>query len=434
MPAAAAPNIVLIMADDLGYGDLGCYGHPTIRTPNIDGLADDGMKFLQFYSASPLCTPSRVALLTGRLPIRTGLNRVLSPIAKRGIRSREITIAEALKSRGYATACVGKWHLGRLPKFLPTRHGFDSYFGIPYSNDMSRRTKPGHPVYRMKIVPPLPLMRDKKIIEREPDQSQLTKRYTSEAVQFITAASQAGKPFFLYLPHTFPHPPLHASEQFAGKSPRGLYGDVVEEIDWSTGQILGTLRELGVEDNTLFIFTSDNGPWLAKKQEGGSAGHFREGKGSTWEGGVRVPFIARWPGRIPAGVVTQAFATLMDLFPTCAKLAGAEIPDDRVYDGEDLSPVLFDNQPGREPLMFYWFREKLRAVRRGPWKLHVVTNSPANGTREKVKHDPPLLYNLSEDPSETHDVAASHPDVVGDLLDLMERHKKAIKAGTATAE
>jgi len=275
----------------------------------------------------------------------------------------------------------------------------------------------------LKVVPPLPLMRDERIIEREPDQRYLTRRYTQEAVRFITDCTQSGKPFFLYLPHTFPHPPLFASEKFAGKSRHGRYGDVVEELDWSTGEILRTLREQGVEKSTLVIFTSDNGPWLAKRQHGGSPGPLREGKGSTWEGGVRVPFIARWPSRIPEGIVTQAFATMMDLFPTFAALVGLEAPDDRVYDGEDLSAVLFERNPGREPLMFYWIRAQLRAVRKGPWKLHVATNEPANGTREATKHNPPLLFNLLEDPSENHNLAASRPDVVSELLSLMEEQR-----------
>ncbi|MCP5112271.1 MAG: sulfatase, partial [bacterium] len=318
--AESPPNFVLIVADDMGYGDLGCYGNASIRTPHIDGLAAEGMRFTEFYAASPLCSPSRAALMTGRLPIRTGVNRVLAPVAKRGLNRREVTIAEVLRPRGYATACIGKWHLGRLPRFLPTRQGFDSYFGLPYSNDMSRKSNPTHPLYKIWLVPipPLPLMRNEKIIEREPDQSQLTRRYTDEATRFIRQSAGAGRPFFLYLPHTSPHPPLHASERFAGKSAQGSYGDVIEELDWSTGEVLRTLDELKLADRTLVIFASDHGPWLAKDQEGGSSGPLREGKGSTWEGGVRVPFIARWPDKIPAGVTTSAFGTTMDLLPTFA--------------------------------------------------------------------------------------------------------------------
>ena len=429
LAAAEPPNIVLVVADDLGYGDIACYGNPEIRTPNVDRMAREGMKFTQFYAASPLCTPSRAALITGRLPIRTGLNRVLAPVAKRGIAKRELTVAEMLRSRGYATACVGKWHLGRLPRHLPTRHGFDSYFGLPYSNDMSRKSNPKHPLYKYKFVPvpPLPLIRDTKIIEREPDQSRLTRRYTEESIRFIRESADAGRPFFLYLPHTFPHPPLHASDRFAGKSKRGPYGDVVEELDWSTGEILRTLSDLDLEANTLVIFTSDNGPWLAKRSEGGSSGPLREGKGSTFEGGLRVPFVARWPGRIPEGVTTSAFGTLMDLLPTFASLAGAELPDDRVYDGKNLSPVLFDGSPGREALHFYWFRHELRAVRHGPWKLHLITSEPSNGTRAPVKHAEPLLFHLEDDPGERRDVAAAHPKIVQALSSLLANHKATIR-------
>lgn len=414
-----------MFADDLGYGDLGCYGHPTIRTPNLDRMADEGMRFTQFYSGASVCTPSRAALLTGRLPIRSGLNQVLFPYSTGGIPASEITIPEVLKKQGYATACVGKWHLGHLPRYLPVHHGFDSFLGIPYSNDMSKATNPGIDY----DAPPTPLIRDDKVIEQEPDQRYLTRRYTEEAVKFIRTSAMARKPFFLYLAHTMPHVPLFASEKFRGASPRGLYGDVVEEIDWSVGEILRTLKEVKADDSTLVVFSSDNGPWLVKKQEGGSAGLLREGKMSTWEGGMREPFIARWPGKVPAGVVTQAFGTLMDLFPTCVKLAGAYMPVDRTYDGDDLAPVLFLNGSDREPLLFFYYGTDLRAVRKGPWKLHIATNEPASGDTAPAYHAPPLLYNLLHDPSEKYDVADSHPEVVKDLLRLLERHKKEMKPG-----
>lgn len=409
---AARPNIVVIFADDLGYGDLGCYGHPIIRTPNLDRMAQEGMRFTQFYSAAPVCTPSRVALMTGRLPGRSGLTRVLNPKSTGGLAASEITIAEALKPLGYATVIVGKWHLGHRPEYLPTRHGFDSYFGIPYSNDMS----------------PMPLVRDDQVIEEKPDQNFLTQRYTEEATKFIRASTKARKPFFAYLPHTFPHVPLHASPKFRGKSPRGLYGDVVEELDWSVGEVLKTLRETGADRNTLVVFSSDNGPWLVKKQDGGSAGLLREGKASTWEGGMREPFLARWPGRIPANVVTPAFGTLMDIFPTAVKISGAKMPADREYDGADLSPVLFENSPGREPLHFYYNAEDLRAARKGPWKLHLATNEPATGGGLS-KHEPPLLYNLTVDPSEKYNVAAENPAVLQELLALAARHRQTMKFG-----
>ena len=349
LAAAQHPNIVIIFADDLGYGDLGVYGHPSIRTPNLDRMAADGIRFTQFYSAASVCSPSRAALLTGRLPIRTGVNQVLVPWSKGGLPQEEITIADALKRTGYATACVGKWHLGHLRHHLPAHHGFDRYFGIPYSNDMSRATA-GHPnfIKRLEEHPGTqgtPLIRGEEIIETEPDQRQLTPRYTAEAIRFLRDSVRTQKPFFLYMPHTFPHTPLFASDRFRGKSARGLYGDVVEELDWSVGEIRRTIAELGVERNTLIVFTSDNGPWLIKKQEGGSAGLLRDGKGSTWEGGMREPFIACWPSRIPAGVVTQAFGTTMDLFPTALKLAGVPLPADRVYDGADLSGCCSKTSP-----------------------------------------------------------------------------------------
>ncbi len=421
-PKAASPNFVVLLADDLGYGDLGCYGHPTIRTPNLDRMAAEGMRFTQFYSAAPVCTPSRVALMTGRLPVRSGLTRVLSPFSKGGLPESEVTLAEALKPLGYATAIVGKWHLGCLPQYMPVRHGFDRYFGLPYSNDMSPVTN-SNPNY--KKAPPTPLIRNDQVIEQEPDQSQLTPRYTAEAIQFLRESVKAGRPFFLYLPYTFPHVPLAASVRFRGKSTRGLYGDAVEELDWSVGEILRTLRELGVERNTLATFSSDNGPWLIKKEDGGSAGLLREGKASTWEGGMREPFIARWPGRIPAGQVTQAFGTLMDLFPTCVGAAGGKMPADRAYDGADLAPVLFNNQAGREPLMFYWNVDDLRAVRNGPWKLHLASNTPATGGGV-TEHNPPLLYNVTVDPSEKYDVAEANPGVVKELLAAIEEHRKTV--------
>lgn len=346
-PAAAPPNIIIIYADDLGWGDLGCYGHPSIRTPQLDRMATEGLRFTDFYSAAEVCTPSRAALLTGRYPVRNGMcsdsRRVLFPNSRGGLPAGEITIARALKTRGYATACVGKWHLGHRPEFLPTRHGFDSYFGIPYSNDMDRDAAVG-PKGREAFLAPKseywkpPVLRNEAEIERGPDQTQLTRRYTEEAQKFIR--ERRGGPFFLYLAHNMPHVPLFASERFKGRSPRGLYGDVVEELDWSVGEILETLRREKLEQNTLVFFSSDNGPWLIFNQHGGSAGLLREGKGSTWEGGMRVPGIAWWPGKIAPGGVHRGIASTMDLFTTSLRLAGADVPADRVIDGLDLRPVL----------------------------------------------------------------------------------------------
>ncbi|MFB0524683.1 MAG: sulfatase [Phycisphaerae bacterium] len=426
------PNIILIFVDDMGYGDLGCYGNPTIATPNLDRMASEGMKFTQFNVASSVCTPSRAALLTGRLPIRSGLTRVFIPQSPGGIPDKEVTIAELLKDVGYATACIGKWHLGSKRKYLPLNHGFDYYFGIPYSNDMSPGTQPDNPLF--KDQPPTPLIRNFTVTnpDKEPDQRYLTKWYTEEAIDFMRA-NAGKKPFFLYLAHTMPHVPIFASPKFRGKSLRGLYGDVVEELDSSCGEILKSLRRLGLEDNTIVGFVSDNGPWLAKKTEGGSEGLFYEGKVSTWEGGHRVPAIFRWPGKIPAGVTNPAFATMMDLFVTFAMLGGAEAPTDRVIDGVDISQVLFKNSLGREALMFYYFGEELWAVRKGPWKIHVKTTRPASvstwGEWPIEEHDPPLLFNVEHDPSEKYNIAEKHPDIVKELLKVMKQHKKNVDAG-----
>jgi len=407
------PNIVFIIADDLGYGDLSCYGHPTIMTPNLDRMAQQGMRFTQFCTA-PVCGPSRAQLLTGRLGIRCGMSRNLFPWSQGGLPDSEITMAQLLKKAGYATMCVGKWHLGHLPRYLPKNRGFDDYFGIPYSNDMSKATNPRAPW--ADRTPPTPLIRGEEVIEQEPDQSTLTRRYTEVAMEFLRKCSRTGRPFFLYLPHTFPHRPLSAGSRFRGSSLAGLYGDAVEELDWSTGEILRVLREQKLDRNTLVIFTSDNGG------ESGSNGPLRDGKVTTWEGGVRDPFIAWWPGTVPAGVVTPAFATEMDMFPTVARLAGLEMPTDRPYDGEDLTPVLLENDPGREPLFFYYSRENLQAVRKGRWKLHVAVNN-RRSTPPPGEGAPPLLFDVQHDVSERRNVARANPGVVKELLELMDRHK-----------
>ena len=430
--AAEQPNFVIIFADDMGYGDLGCFGHPTIRTPHLDAMAGRGMKFTQFYVASSVCTPSRAGLLTGRLPIRSGLSKVLIPSSTGGMPADEITLAEALKEVGYATACVGKWHLGWQKQFLPGSHGFDRYFGIPYSNDMSPAIQPGNPVF--EEAPPHPLIRDFTVTnpDHEPDQRLLTKQYTDESIQFIQ--ENAGKrPFLLYLAHTMPHVPLFASAQFEGRSRRGLYGDTIEEIDWSCGQVFEELRRQSIADNTLVIFTSDNGPWLAKKLDGGSAGPFFEGKVSTWEGGFRVPAIFSWPGRIKAGVTTSAFGTTMDLFTTLIRLGGGNVPTDRPIDGHDLASVLFENGPGREAEMYYYFGREMWAVRKGPWKLHFKTTNPSTvqvwGAWEIEEHNPPLLFHIEHDPGEQHNVADSNPGPLRELTLLARHHVEQVKPG-----
>ncbi len=410
------PNFVILFTDDLGYGDLGCYGHPTIRTPNLDRMAVEGMRFTQFYCAAPVCTPSRAALMTGRLPIRNGMCRtpqgVLTPFSLGGLPADELTIAEALKAKNYATACIGKWHLGCLPQYLPTHHGFDSYFGVPYSNDMGgKRPSKG-----------VPLLRNDEIIEDPADLSTLTPRYTAEAIRFITQNRE--KPFFLYLPYTYPHVPLNASGEFRDRSARGLYGDVVEEVDWSVGQILATLRSSGLAERTLVIFTSDNGPWLVKKLDGGSAGLLREGKGTTWEGGMRVPAIATWPGKIKPAVTLELGSTL-DLLPTLLALAGIPAPTDRVLDGYDISPVLLGTGPSPRHTMFFYNGGEIYAARKDRYKMHLATSLYSE--RGLERHDPPWLFDLLRDPSEQNDVAAEHAEVIADLQKEIAAHQATVK-------
>ena len=400
-PLGKLPNFVVIFTDDQGYNDVGCFGSPNIKTPRLDRMAAEGVRLTDFYVAAPVCTPSRAALLTGCYPQRVSLPMVLFPGSNVCINADEITVAELLKTRGYATACIGKWHLGHLPPFLPTRHGFDYYFGIPYSNDMK----------------PTPLMRNEEVIEEPAVQTTLTERYTEQAIGFITAHKDES--FFVYLPHTMPHVPLHVSDRFKGKSARGLYGDVIETIDWSTGRILDTLKELGLEDNTLVLFTTDNGPWLVKGEHGGSALPLREGKGTTYEGGMRVPCIVRWPGVIPAGSVCSEMVTAMDVLPTCAGLAGIDVPTDRIIDGKDVWPLLSGAPGATTPheAFFYYNGYALEAVRSGDWKL--ILKKP----RMNI---PEALYNLKTDISEKHNVIAQHPDVAERLRLLAHRMREDI--------
>jgi len=417
--ADAPPNIVLIFADDLGYADLGCFGADPSETPNLDRMAREGCRFTSFYVAQAVCSASRAALLTGCYPNRIGIQGALGPNANHGLHEDEWTIAEVLKQRGYATAIYGKWHLGHHPKFLPRQHGFDDYFGLPYSNDMW----PRHPTAKF---PDLPLISGESTVELNPDQSRLTTWYTERAVQFIQ--SHRDRPFFLYVPHAMPHVPLFVSEKHAGKSAGGLYGDVLREIDWSVGQILKALGDCQLEDNTLVIFTSDNGPWLSYGHHAGSAKPLREGKGTAWEGGARVPCVMRWPGRIPAGTECRGMAATIDVLPTLAALTGSPLPPTRI-DGLNIQSLLTD-PAARSPRDVYWFYygAGLNAVRRGPWKLHfphpyVHVDVPGRDGMPGKLSQPRTgleLYNLDTDLGETTDVAADHPDVVRDLTAVAE--------------
>ncbi|MCF8225498.1 MAG: sulfatase [Bacteroidales bacterium] len=401
-------NFVIIYCDDLGYGDLGCFGATDIKTPNIDRMAKEGMKFTEFYSASPVCSPSRAALMTGRIPQRMGVHGVFFPESYTGMPVEENTIADLLKTRGYATGIVGKWHLGHMHRYLPLQRGFDEYFGIPYSNDME------------SVV----YLEGNEVVDFHPDQSLTTKTYTEKALDFIDR--HAGNPFFLYLAHSMPHVPIYASEDFLGTSDRGLYGDVIQELDWSVGQVLDKLEDEGILENTLVVFSSDNGPWLVMRDHGGSAGGLREGKQYTFEGGQRVPTLAMWPDGIRPATVYDDMGLMMDWLPTICEIAGVALPDDRDYDGESLVEV-FDGQGKREQNEFlYYDGTKLECYRKGDWKIKLAYDGFEGATwKHAVPPHPLLLINLKEDPGELNNLAEEYPEKVKEMLESMEQYKQS---------
>ncbi len=426
------PNFIIILADDQGYGDLGSYGHPTIRTPNLDRLAAEGQRWTSFYTA-PVCTPSRAQLLTGRLAVRTGLSSgVLFPDSTGGLQPEEVTVAEMLKSRGYATGIVGKWHLGDQPEFLPTRQGFDEWFGLPYSNDMGPasdgvKSSFGDPLPATpkNPQPPLPMMRGETVVQRvlALDQTRLVTRYTEEALRFIQA--HKNERFFLYLAHNAVHFPLYPGERFRGKSANGIYGDWVEEVDWSVGEVLNALRTQGLAEKTFVLFTSDNGgtPRAVNRP-------LRGFKGSTWEGGMREPTIAWWPGKIPAGTSSDAICGMFDILPTFAALAGASVPNDRKIDGADIRSLLTGdaNAPGPHQVFYYYRGLELEAVRDGEWKL-VLPAAAKAAAKAKAKagakaSNAALLFNLKTDIGESTDVAAQNPEIVAKLEKLVAEMKE----------
>ena len=437
---AATPNIVLIFVDDMGYGDIGPFGSTKVRTPHLDKFAAEGMKFTSFY-ATPVCSMSRACLMTGCYNARVSIPGVLFPGSQIGLHSDEVTLAEVVKKKGYATICIGKWHLGHREPFLPTKQGFDTYFGIPYSNDMTIDTQHARfsrdCVFREgmteekaraeAIKHTVPLMRGDEVVEYPADQATLTQRYTAEAVKFIR--EHRADPFFVYLPHTMVHAPLAASDKFRGKSGSGLLGDAIEELDWSVGQILQTLKETQLDEQTLVIFTSDNGA------AAGSSAPWRGKKGSQFEGGVREPCLMRWPGKIPAGTTCQQIAGNIDLLPTFAKLVGVEPAKDRTLDGRDISRLMFDPKSGavRDTHLYFTANQTLAAIRQGDWKLFLSAPA-ANGKAKKAKEakndsasTDPVLYNLATDPSETKDVAGENPEMVTKLQAEASRREAEIK-------
>lgn len=430
-PEERPPNIVIIFTDDQGYGDVGVFGAKTIETPHLDRMAQEGVRLTNFYVSSAVCSASRAALLTGSYHRRVDIDGALTPHSTRGLHTREVTIAELLKQRDYATAAIGKWHLGHQATFLPTAHGFDTYFGVPYSNDMSPDPN-NNPRERARKWPPLPILQDLETIEFEPDQSQLTRRYTEAAVTFIEANQD--RPFFLYLAHTMPHVPLYASSSFIGTSAQGLYGDVIQEIDASVGDVLATLNHTGLDEETLVIFTSDNGPWKVFGNHSGDCGPLRGNKGTSWECGVRVPFIARWPGHLPENRVNDAYAMTIDLLPTIARLTETPLPANPI-DGKDIWPLLtLETEASPHEALFFYYARQLQAVRYNHWKLYFphryrqVDQIGADGMPGTYVHPSTdlELYDLTTDLGETANVADTHPEVVTYLSQLADSVRQAL--------
>jgi arylsulfatase A-like enzyme len=445
------PNVIVILADDLGYGDLGCYGAKDIATPHIDRMAREGAKFTSFYAA-PVCTPTRASLMTGCIAQRVGIGGVMFPRNTHGLNPEEITLPDLLKGQGYATALIGKWHLGNQEMFQPLNHGFDTWYGTPSSNsqgfDPAIKQFAADCVFRegytresiLKLPEAqCPLLRDNVVIEVPADPSLFTQRYTSETIRFIT--QNKDKPFFIYLAHNMPHLPLHASEKFVGSSTRGIYGDAIQELDWSTGEILRSLKEQGLGKNTLVIFTSDNGP---NTSTGGSSGPLSGEKGSTLEGGVRVPFVACWPGAIRAGTESNEAVTVMDLLPTLTELAGGKVPSDRVIDGKDIWPLLAGEPDAKSPheAIFYMRGRSMDGIRVGDWKYRIASDKPTKESASKRQPDKrrnsnhsdvETLHNLRDDPGEQNNLSEKHPEIVARLKREKEAFHKKLRQTTRPA-
>lgn len=439
---ADKPNVIIILIDDEGYGDVGCYGATGFETPHIDQLASKGMKFTNFYSAQPVCSASRAGLLTGCYPNRIGFSGALFPRDTTGINSAELTIAEMFKAQGYATACFGKWHLGWQKEFLPLQHGFDEYTGIPYSNDMWPNSDvTGERLPKNKgrgNYPELPLIAGNEVSATITDlagQDKLTTLYTEKAVDFINRNAES--PFFLYVPHTMGHIPLGVSDKFRGKSEQGLYGDVMMEIDWSVGEISRALEKNNLSDNTILIFTTDNGPWLNFGNHAGSSGGLREGKTTSWEGGQRVPFIIRWPSKTPAGTVCNQLACAIDILPTLAHITDAQLSDNKI-DGVDITSLWTGevNSSPRETLLYYFGKNNLNGVRKGNWKLVLphtwrsYDTEPGNdghgGKRIKMTLEKPELYNMMRDPGEQYNVIEYHPEKAEEIMAIVEKAREEL--------